>query len=150
MAASKGIAPVQARPEDQGSKLAEIVPAPIRAVSQHARLERIQDDLLERSLAVVDGSVSFADIEPGALEPPPEWIEQYGHEGAMRRLRVARASWMNAKEAPVGIKVAAQVAVGILRAKAQEKSGPKTLNIAVVQMTAPLPQFEEREIEPGR
>ena len=150
MAAAKGIAPVPAKLGEENAQLAEVITGPERLANQHARLQRLEDDLLERAMNIVDGSMAFSEIDPADEQPPKEWIAEFGEEGARRRMRVARASWMNAKEAPVGIKVAAQVAVGIMRANAQKNTGPKVLNIAVVQMTAPLPQFEEREIEVGR
>lgn len=114
---------------------------------QNAELASMQDELLVRSLNVVEGAMAFAEIEPTDSDPPAEWIEQLGEEKARIKFRIARAAWMAAKDAPVGIKVASALAVGIIKAKATEKAGPKQLNIAFVQMTAPLPQFVEQELE---
>jgi len=149
MAASKGIAPT--RPVDeQKAQLAKILPKKDALALQQDRLQELQDQLLERSLSIVDSSMRFADIDPTTTEPPQAWIDELGMDGAKVRLRVAQSAWAAAKDAPVGIKVASSVLVGILKAKATEKQGPRTLNVAVVHMTAPMPQFPEQEIEVGK
>lgn len=117
------------------------------AYIQHQRLTSMQDDLLERSLMVVDASMAFAEIDPESKKPPKKWVEDMGEQEALIRWRIARAGWMSAKDAPVGIKVASAVAVGIIKAKATEKAGPKQLNIALVQLSSPLPQFPEQDVE---
>lgn len=151
MGASSGISKDQKSPDEHKAELAQRLPAAQSLAFQHERLATMQDELLERSLSVVDASMRFAEIEPDTKEPPQEWIDELGGnvEKARRRLRVARAAWMSTSEAPVGIKVASAVAVGIIKAKATEKAQPRTLNIQVVQMTAPMPTFPEQDLEIG-
>lgn len=145
MAASKGLAPVPRTPDEQREHLAEV----LQGKSQLARdkLQEIQDSLLERSLGVVQDAMTFAEVKEDSEAPPPEWIDELGYERAWSRWRMAKAAWRNGRDAPVGLKVAAQVATGILKAKAQEKSGPKTLNVALVNWAGPLPQFPEQDFE---
>lgn len=124
-------------------------PEPIKLLPKQERLDRLRDlenQLLERSLNVVSDALYFRDIEPGQKEPPPDWGDMDPDE-KIKRLRMANAAWLNKKEAPVGIELSKQVAVGIIRARATEKAAPKTLNVAVIQMSAPLPQFEVVEVE---
>lgn len=150
MAASTGPSPKKRSPNEQKAELAQVLPAPQALASRMEHLRELQDQLLQRSLQVLDASVRFAEVEADTEHPPPAWIDELGEVGAQMRLRIARASWMSAKESPVGIKVAANLAVGILRAKAQENAAPRVLHLEVVHMTAPMPQFPEQEIEPGR
>jgi hypothetical protein len=146
MAASHGILP------QQTSSTTEIVNAPsaLRRDEKYERLQQMQDELLERSTTVLEGSMRFAEIESTAATVPQAWIDELGPEAAKVRFRLAKAGWLGAKEAPIGIRVAGQVAVGILRAKAAADQAPRILNVKLMQWTAPLPQFPEQDIEPGR
>lgn len=115
---------------------------------QQDRLREIEDSLLTQSLSVIDDTLAFRDIAPEDTDPPPEWILQYGKKEAMKRFRLAKAGWATKKDAPSGAAAAERVAVGIIKARATEKAGPKSLNIAVVQIAIGTPQtFPEREIE---
>lgn len=112
------------------------------------RIRSMEDELLEESLEVVEGALMFAHIAPDQKEPPEEWVERWGREKAERMFRLAGYGLMANKDAPVGIKVARDIATGILRNRATEKMGPRELNVAFVQMPmAALPQYPEKEIE---
>lgn len=148
MPAAKGLKKKRSE-DEQKAELATVLPAK-HVLEQQERLQRIKDDLLERSLNIVDASVRFAELDPDSEEPPPSWIRQYGLEEARVRARIARTGWLPTKDAPSGVKTAAAVAIGIMRANAQEKAAPVAINIAVVKMTAPMPEFLERDIEVGR
>jgi hypothetical protein len=145
MAVSLGKAPPRSI-EEARAELAEVLPQPQSMALQHSRLQEIQDQILERSLGVVDGAVRFAEIDRDATEPPVEWLEELGEKEAMRRFRIAKAAWEGAKTSPTAFKVATQMAVGILRAKASE-TGPRTLNIQIAHLSAPIPSFPERDHE---
>lgn len=112
-----------------------------------AKLRQIEDDLLQQSLTVMDDVHGFRDIECGQTEPPIEWIKKLGFDEAEKRLRVANAAWLSAKEAPVGLMIAQRVAIGIIKARSSEKAQSRSLNIALVQMTMPVQKPEEVEIE---
>ena len=122
-------------------------PKMVEMEKRQAFLQGVEDDLLENSLTVLNDSLKFSEIDPGGAAPPPEGVEELGEKKAQARFRIAQASWMSAKEAPVGIKVAAQVATGILKARAAERQGPRELNVSFVQMTAPMPQFKKVVID---
>lgn len=107
------------------------------APHQHTRLRALEDDIHRRALVCLDDVSRWTDVDPKQEEPPAAWVDELGLEGAQRRLRVARAAWMSPKEAPVGIKVAQTVAVGISRARATEGGGAQTLNVQTVVFVAP-------------
>lgn len=109
-------------------------------------LKNIESELLRDSMEVVVDSLRFREIKPGQEEPPPQWVREVGYKRAIERLRVANAGWMSKKDAPIAVQLAQVVAIGIIRSRATEKAGPKTLNVAMVQMSAPLPTFPELDV----
>lgn len=139
-AISREIAPIVA---------SEVVLAPERSIQERKadRLRAIEDQLLQDSIAIVSDTMRFPQIDPNDATVNPEWIKELGYEKATERDRVARYGLMSAKEAPVGIKVAQAISSSIIKARSVEKAGPRSLNIAVVQMTAPPPIFRELELE---
>lgn len=121
---------------------------------REATLKTIEADLLRNSMEVVGDSLRFREIDPGQIDPPSEWVEELesahpgkGLELANQRLRCANAGWMNKKDSPVAVQVAQALAIGIIRSRSAEKSGPRTLNVQVVQMSAPLPDFPRLRLE---
>lgn len=134
--------------------VAEIVQAgaPLVKSAEERRLEKMrsmEDELLQTNMTIMRDMSCFRDITPDMTQPPPEWIEELGIEEATKRLSVARAAWLPPKEAPVGLAVSKAVTLGIIRARAAEKAGPRTLNVALVHMVAPKEQFEEKELDDG-
>jgi hypothetical protein len=113
------------------------------------RLRGVENDLFEASLQVSADMLAFCEIEPGEKNVPQPWIEKYGLERAQKRLRVAQASWSSGKDAPVALKHAALLAVGIIRSRAAEKAAPRQLNIVMVELTE-QPQHGFRELEVGK
>ena len=130
---------------------AEIVPARpsgiTRAELKEIELRGIEDDILCETSAIIRDVTRFRDIDPDSEAPPPEWIAEHGADEAKKRFRLAKVGWSPKKDAPVGIEVARSVMVGIVKARATEKKGPSTLNVAFVKMTSPFPQFLEMEVE---
>jgi hypothetical protein len=75
-------------------------------------------------------------------------VEFGSDEEAEKVYRLAAAGWMSAGDAPVGIKNAMSIAIGIMKADATEKGGAKILNVQKILIDGSLvPDFEEREIE---
>jgi hypothetical protein len=116
------------------------------AREQELALRQLSNDIFEGNLYVLEEAAEWRNIEPGQKDPPKEWIEEHGEAEARRRYRIAQTAWLPAADAPVGLKLAREIVVGYEKARASEKSGPKTLNVSVVKMTAPLPQFPEHEV----
>jgi hypothetical protein len=146
----------------EAAPLTEVVDEPFDAASQRARLRSLEDDLLERTLRIIDGAMHFDEIDDPAdgaspeavaagvddsLAIPEDWVRELGFVKAQRRMRMARAAWKGAKDGPVGLKLASQVFNGIVKARATEKAAPAQLNVISIQMTAPLPVFERMKVE---
>jgi len=110
---------------------------------QQAALKGVEDRLYEGVLDVVGGTCAFAELDPSDLNTvPEEWIKDFGKIAAEKRHRIARAGWLTAKEAPIGISTATKVAIGIIRARAAEKAGPKNLNVTLVKMELPPKDYD--------
>lgn len=110
---------------------------------QQDRLRGIEDDLLERSLTTVQDALAFQEIDPEQASPPLAWVEELGPKAAERRLRLAKAAWMSAKDAPVGLKVAKDMAAGIIRARSAEQAAPRlAVAVQVVTSSAQYPSIE--------
>jgi hypothetical protein len=133
-------------------KLAKPEPKTLAAEdTAHAEIKSIEDNLYRRSLKVVLGVMDFANIGPEDTEPPAAWIEQLGYEEALQRFRLAQAGQMGPKTAPVAIKAATSLVAAIAKVRAMEKtSGPKTLAISFVQLSAPLPEFPRRIVDTNK
>jgi len=126
--------------------------------SQLERIERglkkIENDLFAESLKVVHSSISHTfDIDPAQpTETPAAWLQELEDglvtmEDLAKRQRIALASWQSPKNAPVALQIAAKVLGGMQKARAMGDQGNKTLNVNVVTINAPMPVFEEKEIE---
>jgi hypothetical protein len=129
----------------------EVVPkAPLtRAQKVDAELDRVQEEILQESLGVIEGALKFADIEPSEVQgpPPKEWVERYGYEKAKKVQRLAGYGLMPKKDAPAGLSLASATASSILNARAKSGEGPRVLNVQVVQISSPLPTFEVVEVD---
>lgn len=104
-------------------------------------LRLVEDKVLGKSLEIVRDALCFVDIDMGSEEMPVEWIDEVGPEAARRRQRAAQWAQLNAKEAPVGLKLAKEVLIGIVKARAVERAEPKRLNIQVTKIDFQLPEF---------
>lgn len=126
--------------------LVHIEPKPL-AKTRPDTLRDVEEEIHEEAAAVIQDALRFSELAPEATEPPYEWVKEVGMERAMKRFYTAKYALMNAKEAPIGLRIAKDTLLGMVRAKSKEKAGPKTLNMVVVQMTGSIPVFDEIEIE---
>lgn len=120
---------------------------PASLVPKGDRLRDIEAEIQEEAAEVIQGALSFADINPTDTEPPHEWVKALGMERAWKRFKLAQFALLTPKEAPIGLRMAKDVMMGYARVRSKEKIGPKTLNMVVVQMTGTLPTFPEREVD---
>lgn len=135
------------------SPIAEVLPATeaLPARKSHAEqrqdeIREIEDELLRKSLEIVDASLDFCKVDPTIETPPEQWVRELGADKAERKFKVAKAAWMAPKDAPCGILMAKSVSLGIIKARAAEGTAPRGLNIAV-QMVVSAPHFPELEVE---
>jgi len=122
-----------------------------RKREQRAKLIGLRDELLEESMGVMRDAMRFRDVDPDLTkDTDPNYArmqEDLGPLDAERAYRVAKAAWRTNSEAPAALKLAAAIAVGILKANAAEKGAAPALNIGkVIINAAAIPQFEEREV----
>lgn len=118
-----------------------------QAEMMRAEIRSIEDDILKKSSDIVDATLAFAEVDPSHKEPPEAWIRKLGYEKALQRFRVARSSWMSSKEGPVALRIAKEVFGSIVKARSVENSGQRTLNVAFVEMSVPLPRFEKKKVD---
>lgn len=106
----------------------------------------LEDEILSEATDIIQGAMSFHKIDPTAKEPPDEWVKSLGRERATERFRLAQYALMNAKEAPVGLKMATAVHGSIVKARSTEKAGARPLNVMLVQMPAANVKYPELEV----
>jgi hypothetical protein len=131
---------------EQESHACEVVAYPPRTamelveaaeLSDHDRLQKLENEIFAENLVIVMDATRFREIPPDAKEPLPEWIAELGPTEAWKRFRVAQAAWMGAKDAPVGISIAAKTVSNLSKARALRDAGAKTLNIEKIVFAAP-------------
>jgi hypothetical protein len=116
------------------------------------QLRELENELLAQSLEQIRDAQAWPEVAV-ELDPkdeneiPKDWVEKHGKKKAKEKFRVARASMMSQKDAPVGLKQNIQLATGIIKARAHEKTGPKILNINLVEMPHVTVQFPETEVK---
>lgn len=109
----------------------------------------MEQSVLEDSLVVISSALRFHEVlEPDGspmTEIPDEWVEKFGEKGARERFIIARSACMSAKEAPVGLKMAQQTAVGAMAALEKSKTSGVTFNLQFVKMVQPA-VYDEIEV----
>lgn len=119
-------------------------PAEVVSSSPQDELRRVEDQLLVEHMKILRDVARAREIDPAADTYPLEWLDEMSEVEAQRTFRLAQAAWCPPKTAPVLFKLSAQVATGILKAKAAERSEPRALNLQIIQMVAtdaPEPAF---------
>lgn len=107
-----------------------------------------EDSLLVKCLDIVEGSLDFAALgynDKGELDEdslPEEWQRLPPAEKA-KRIRLARYSCLPSSDVPYGVKAAHATLVGIMKSRAQEKSGKKVFNMEVSLFPAPSPVTQD-------
>ncbi len=97
-----------------------------------ARIEELENEIFERASGVVNAALAFHEVSPTQTEPPESWVAQYGYEGAVQRLAVAKSQWLPSSVAPNGTKLAVAVMVGISRGRSYRvKMTQNTLNVKI-------------------
>lgn len=106
----------------------------------------LEDEIYAESMEVLSASLAFGDITPDQETCPAEWVEKLGRRAAEKKFRLAKAAWLNAKEAPVGLRMAQATAIGIARVRQGDKMIAQ-LNIGYVNLIQPAPTFREKEVD---
>ncbi len=137
---------------------ASVVPAAVntgqltREEQVDSYLREIENNILQKGLEQIEAGFSWPEIAE-ELDPkdesaiPADWVQKHGMKKAKELYRIARASTMSSKDAPVGLKQNVQVVTGIIKARAHEKTGPKILNMNLVEMPLIQINFPETEVK---
>ncbi len=131
--------------EDLPSEAIELVKE--TPATPHLMIRAVEDEIYVEAASTVRDTLRFKEIDPAQEEPPLEWIAELGEHEAKKRHRLARSGWMPSKDAPVGLKLAQDTLVGFAKVRAAEKQGPRTLNMVYVKLSAPMPEFDEVEVD---
>ncbi len=106
----------------------------------------LENELMKQGTEILADSLAWPEIGPDTTEPPAEWVTALGRKRAEQKLRVALASWMPTKEAPVGLKMAQATVLGIARLRAGDRETNQKLNVQIVQVVESK-SYEEMEVE---
>lgn len=113
-------------------------------------IKAAEDRVLAQSLDVLEGLVGFSELsfdETGQVDEksiPFEWRLLPERELA-RKIRLARFGALPSADIPHGAKLAHASAMGIIKARAHEKSGAKTFNLEVSTFPSPAPLDQEKD-----
>jgi hypothetical protein len=125
----------------------------IEKLSKSSSLEAIkaaESKLFQDALEVIQPYMRFAELgfddETGEVDSIPfEW-EGLPEEEKKKKIRLAKAGWMPSSDTPHGVKMAHATVLGIIKAKSQEASGTKVLNIESITFPSPSQKPEEFEV----
>lgn len=134
-----------------------VVVAPPVAVEKRKNtdmLDLIEQKVVARSAGIVEDALLFQqwphddpDLQRAIYE---SWRDDpsIGPQRAMERVNMCKAAWKGKKDAPVGLDIARSIMVASMKARAtKEAGGVRTMNVQMVQMTAPLPDFRRKLVE---
>jgi hypothetical protein len=127
-----------------------------RKREQLEALAGIKDRIFGSAMGVVGDYMRARDVNPDVdprkpNDDPAFWnlmTELKDEDEVHKVYRIARAGWLPAADCPGFVKVAANMAIGIMKANAAEKGGSHVLNVGRILISQDsIPQFEERDIE---
>jgi hypothetical protein len=140
-----------------------IVPAKAAQLSvtqtQEMALERMTQEIFSDSMRVVSDALAARDVDPAwvkknedgsfTLTPPKEWVDTYGPEEAMKRLRTAVHGTMKRQDAPVYLVMALSTVNGVMMARARKEGNiGRPMNVQIVQVAATgETKYPEQEVE---
>jgi hypothetical protein len=85
--------------------------------ARFARIEELENQVFEQAAQIAVALFDFCQVSPDQTEPPPEWIAQFGPEGAKQRLAVAKSGWLPPSLAPNAVSHAVKMMTGISRGR---------------------------------
>lgn len=118
----------------EDAPLAEVVTQAEVEKAAESKIDAVKNRLLEQAAEIVSGALSWPELEKGQEGPPQEWVERLGPKKAMAAYRCALAGTMPSSDAPVAVKMASQILIGILKSHADRDKVPQ-LHIQMVQLS---------------
>lgn len=113
-------------------------------------LKAAENKLFTDALDIIQPYMKFAELgfdeQTGEVDSIPfEW-EGLPEEEKKKKIRLAKAGWMNSSDTPHAVKMAHATIIGIIKAKATEQTGTKVLNIESITFPSPAQKPEEFEV----
>lgn len=127
----------QSQPE---SPVTQVISKPKRSEEERMKAIRgLENELLEECISVSRDALRAKEIDPTSEGPPDAWIEEMGLERATEAFRCAQSGWSTKQKAPIFLQIAASLGVGIMKSRATEKTGARTINATIVQFPGAVP-----------
>jgi hypothetical protein len=133
--------------------LAKEIADPAKREERLARLAELEDRIYQRASGILEAVLAFHEVHPSQQDPPAQWIEEFGQDGARQRLAVAKTGWLPQSLAPHAPKLALQFVTGVRRAQGRQVSVKQELNVRI-SLPAPTssqhpagPAYETREVD---
>lgn len=123
----------------------------IQKISSQTKIEKLQiieDEVLAQSIDIIQHALNFAELgfdSDGKEEVPVEWLSLPVREKE-KRIRLCKAAWMPKGDSPVGLTLAYNTMLGIIKARAVKDTGTKVLNIEKAYFPSPSPIETEYEV----
>jgi hypothetical protein len=111
--------------------LAKEINDPVKKEERMARLAQLEERIYQRASGVLEAVLSFHEVAPSQQEPPPDWVAEYGAEGAQQRLAVAKTGWLPASLAPNAPRLALQFVTAVRRAQGRQQMLKPELNVKI-------------------
>ena len=108
-----------------------------------------EDKLLVQCLDIVEGALNFSELGFGGDSDDaviPEAWKLLTPEQKARKIKLAQYGCLKSQDAPFGMKAAFATATAIIKARATENSGAKTLNLEVSTFPAPAPLKQDPNV----
>ena len=128
-------------------------PATLAQQARYDELERIEDKLFNDHLRIVNASSRFMEVHPDRntidMETPDSFVEAAG--GDLQRgtedYRIALASWLGPKDAPLALHNAYKIAMGIAKLRGEQRNAQQVAEagrpLAIhVHLPPPVPKGE--------
>jgi hypothetical protein len=120
-----------------------------------ARIEQLEDEVFEQAVGIVQQVLAFGEVSHDQVDPPQEWIDQFGEDEAAKRLKLAKSGWLPASASPAAFKYALQAMGGIAKGRAwRVKVTQNNLNVKIA-LPAPTSTahpgpitYEVRDLDP--
>jgi hypothetical protein len=118
-----------------------------------AKVEEVENELFIESARGMSDVLQFCqEWDPTDLAKQEELYLRWqcdpaiGPERAARLRNLVRAAWLGKKEAPVWLDIVRTIYVAGVKARATRDGGPKTMNVQMVTMSRPMPNFPRKKI----
>jgi hypothetical protein len=127
----------------EGFRLAKELQDPDKRAERMARIEELEFRVYERASQVVQAALRFHEVTPTQTEPPQQWVDEFGQEGANQLLGVAKAAWLPQSLAPAALKIAVSCTIGIRRGQQRNERLGLAGRELPVKMALPQPTTRE-------